>query len=181
MQEIWKDIANYEGRYQVSNLGRVKTQSGIIRRTKRNNRGYVQISLSKNGHDSYFLLHRLVAQSFISNPNNFPQVNHKDEDKSNNMAENLEWCTNAYNRHYGTGICRMASHHDYQELSKINSQKESTGRVNQFDLKRNLIHVWESATAAEKITGHSHGAILRCCRKELNQSCGFVWRFEESA
>ena len=101
--EIWKDIKGYEGLYQVSNLGRVKNKrrNRLLKlRLERN--GYLRVSLYKNSKVSCKFVHRLVAQNFIPNPNNLEYVNHKDEDKSNNDASNLEWCTRRYNNSYGT-------------------------------------------------------------------------------
>ena len=99
--EVWKDIKGYEGTYQVSSYGRVRSKNGI-RKPQRDKYGYYQIGLHKNGNRKFFKVHRLVAQAFIPNINNFPQINHKDEDKSNNKVNNLEWCTNKYNMNYGT-------------------------------------------------------------------------------
>ena len=109
MEEIWKDISGYEGLYQVSNFGNVKSLNW--RRTgkpknlylKAHNRGYLQVELAKNGVKKSFMVHRLVAEAFIKNPNGFPVINHKDEDKANNSVENLEWCDNRYNKTYSSG------------------------------------------------------------------------------
>ena len=109
MKEEWKDIKGYENLYQVSSLGRVKS----LRDNKGNYRekilkpcpnkiGYNYINLCKDGKIKKCLVHRLVAQSFIENLNNYTQVNHKDENKQNNYADNLEWCTPKYNSNYGT-------------------------------------------------------------------------------
>ena len=115
MEEIWKPIG-YEG-YEVSNLGRVKSYkydkiNGKIMNPYKNTKGYLQIDLQLDGRKSEnrvnLSLHRLVAIAFIPNPDNLPQVNHKDEDKTNNCVDNLEWCTNDYNAHYGTHIERVA-------------------------------------------------------------------------
>ena len=108
MNEEWKDIKGYEGRYQVSNLGRVKslnynhTKKEKILKLKPNRKGYFEVFLYKNGERRAFKVHRLVALHFIPNPNNYPQVNHKDENKQSNCVDNLEWCTNKYNMNYGT-------------------------------------------------------------------------------
>lgn len=113
MKEIWKDIKGYENKYQISNLGRVKALD--YRRTKkekildsRNNKGYKAIALWNNGKRRVFLIHRLVANAFIPNPNKFPQINHKDENKLNNSVDNLEWCTQFYNNIYGTRLQRVS-------------------------------------------------------------------------
>lgn len=127
MCEIWKDIVGYEGFYQVSNLGNVRSLDrispnsyGMPRKIKGhpmklhlNTYGYYDIGLSKGVKHGIYKVHRLVAQAFIPNPNNLPQVNHKDENKMNNTVENLEWCTNRYNVVYS------------QERRKNNGTKSS--------------------------------------------------------
>lgn len=124
MEEIWKDIAGYEGLYQVSNLGRVRSldrtiqyfRQGVLNIAHRKGKlmkqnytsdGYFMIYLRKDNIDKYYAVHRLVAQAFIPNPDNLPYVNHKDEVKDNNCVDNLEWCTHTYNCNYGTAIERM--------------------------------------------------------------------------
>lgn len=113
MEEIWKDIKGYEGKYQVSNYGSVKTlnyrRTGTARLLiPKNDKGYLAVGLYKNGKRKMFLIHRLVAEAFIPNPENLPQVNHIDEDKTNNYVENLEWCTQSYNNNYGTRLKRVS-------------------------------------------------------------------------
>ena len=106
-EEIWKDIDGYEGLYKVSNLGRVKSlnylRKGIEKERipNKNNSGYLIVGLHKDGKIKNFLIHRLVAEAFIENVNDLPQVNHKDENKLNNCVENLEWCSAKYNSNYG--------------------------------------------------------------------------------
>lgn len=111
MIEIWKPIANFEN-YEISNYGRVKSLNYNHANQERilvpevTKKGYLRICLSKNNIKYKFRIHRLVAEAFIPNPDNLPQVNHKDEDKINNCVYNLEWCDNKYNNNYGTKIER---------------------------------------------------------------------------
>lgn len=110
--EIWKDIVGYEGKYQVSNYGQVRAlHYRMTDKTRliniRDNKGYCEVALWKNSSRKLYMVHRLVAETFIPNPNCLPQVNHKDENKKNNRVDNLEWCTQAYNNMYGTRIDRV--------------------------------------------------------------------------
>lgn len=111
MAEEWRDVVGFEGYYQVSNLGRVKSLDrvkcdgirmiGRIRKTHKDACGYELVQLRKDGIIKHYSVHRLVATAFIPNPCNLPQVNHKDENRSNNVVGNLEWCTQLYNQRYG--------------------------------------------------------------------------------
>lgn len=99
--EEWKNVIGYEGLYEVSNIGNVRNvrRNTLLRLSK--TKGYIQVYLYKNGVKTGLKVHRLVAEAFIPNPDNLPQVNHKDENKMNNRVENLEWCTAKYNSNYG--------------------------------------------------------------------------------
>lgn len=109
MEEIWKDIKEYEGLYQVSNVGRVKrVATNRVLQPYRNKVGYLLVYLCKNGKRKTHRIHRLVAQSFIQNPENKPEVNHLDENKINNMVSNLEWSTRKENCNYGTRNERLS-------------------------------------------------------------------------
>lgn len=114
MVEVWKEINDYEGLYEVSSLGRVRSLDRYVSYTNGQIHlhkgkvlrpgvcnGYLQVVLCKNGEVKHPLVHRLVAEAFIPNPDNLPQVNHKDENPSNNTIDNLEWCTSLYNINYG--------------------------------------------------------------------------------
>ena len=114
MEEIWKDIKGFEGLYQVSNLGNIKSLDRYMCRSHNEGltikgkiripqlvKGYYQIVLCKDGINFQYKVHRLVAEAFILNPNNYPCINHKDENPVNNKVENLEWCTHKYNNNYG--------------------------------------------------------------------------------
>ena len=120
MKEKWKPIVGYEGLYEVSNMGRVRSLDhvdrlgrvikGKLRKEQKSSNGYRQVCLSKNGQHKIALIHRLVASAFIDNPKRLPEVNHIDENKTNNIASNLEWCTRKYNNQYGTKPMRGERH-----------------------------------------------------------------------
>lgn len=131
-QEIWKDISGYEGLYQVSNLGNVKRLERICNdgrivkektmKTTIANNNYKMVIFEINSVRKGFLVHRLVAQAFIPNPDNLPQINHKDENKLNNCVDNLEWCSAKYNNNYGSKPHKMSMIHKGKTISK--EQKE---------------------------------------------------------
>lgn len=188
--EIWKDIEGYEGLYQVSNLGRVKrVRSGRIRTQKIAKNGYCQVNLSKNNQVNFYLVHRLVANAFIPNPNNLPQVNHKDENKTNNHIENLEWCTQSYNNLWGTGTERQNySRHknDPQGLSwkkalktrDKNNNVNSSKRVCQYSLVGNLITVFNSISETSRKLGINVADISNCCNGKRKTAKGYKFVYE---
>jgi len=107
--ETFLSVPGYEGLYEVSDKGNVKSlRSGKLLKQSSNKDGYKMVSLTKNGKSRGFSVHRLVALTFIPNPQGLPEVNHKDETHDNNVLENLEWCSKAYNRNYGTYRERMS-------------------------------------------------------------------------
>lgn len=170
--ERWKAIRGFEGKYEVSDAGNIRNASGMVMKRKRNNRGYVQACLWKDGVAHYFLLHRIVAEAFIENPDELPQVNHKDEDKENNAADNLEWCTNLYNRRYGTGYQRSCEKHGYKALARLNSK-----RVLQYTTDGKLVAEHPSVMQAQKSTGVGESSIRFCCYGKYKQAGGYVWKY----
>lgn len=173
--EIWKDILEYEGLYQVSNFGKVKslprntTKGGILKLTKDNN-GYLNVILCKNGKIKRFRVHRLVALAFIPNIQNLPIINHKNEIKTDNRVENLEFCTAKHNSNYGTRN---------ERLSKINKGKISPNKkpIIQCTLNGEFIRDWDSATTASRELKLSQGHITLCCQNRKKSAGGFVWRY----
>lgn len=169
-QEIWKDVKGYAGKYQVSNFGRVKSLNynniGKSRIMKPNiyKTGYVSAGLSLNGKEKRFLIHRLVAEAFIPNPDNYPVVNHKDENTQNNRADNLEWCTQKHNINYGTRNQRIAK---VFSIGIIQYSK---------DLKK--VKEFESMADAEKATGINKSHICRCCKGHRNYAGGYLWKYK---
>lgn len=174
MEEIWKDIQGYEGKYQISNLGRVKSlnyhrscKEGFIKMHD-NKHGYLCVSL--NG--KMFGVHRLVSQAFIENPENLPQVNHIDENKYNNCVSNLEWCDSKYNNNYGTHIQRGL-------LTRIiNNRKTAPKKIDQYSLDGKFIKTWNSGTELVKC-GFHQGNICNCCNGQRKTSKGYIWKYHE--
>lgn len=127
MEEEWKDIKGFEGAYLISNKGNVFDARRNCKKAKRQNckTGYVIVDLKLSEKKKTLYVHRLVAEAFIENPNSYPVINHKDEDKTNNCADNLEWCTQKYNVHYGNGIEKNRQAHIGKKMSAETKKKQS--------------------------------------------------------
>lgn len=178
--EIWKDIKGYEGLYQISNTGKVKSLTRYInsksgrkflikektRKTTTTTAGYEYVVLAKKGKNKTLLIHRLVAENFIPNPNNYSCVNHIDENKSNNNVLNLEWCNYEYNN-------------TYKNIHLRRNNNNITRRVIQYDLDMNEIKRWNTITDASKEFNTNIANIIKCCKGERNHCCGFKWRYYE--
>ena len=124
-QELWKWINGYEGVYKVSSYGNIYSfKSNKIMKNSPNTRGYLSVELFNNG-SSRNLVHRLVANAFIPNPNNYPQINHIDENPKNNHMDNLEWCTSKYNMNYGNGAKTRHSKIDYSTENRKRIAREN--------------------------------------------------------
>ena len=124
MDEIWADINGYEGKYQVSTLGRIKSlKKNLIMKPMVATNGYLIACLWKNNKQKKFVIHRLVAQAFIPNPNNYKEINHIDEDKTNNRVENLEWCSHSYNMNYGSIKEKISSANKGKIITQETKQK----------------------------------------------------------
>ena len=189
MEEIWKDIKGYEGLYQISNYGRIYSlKKGIIKRSSLN-RGYVCIRLYKNGKGKPYSVHRLVAKHFIPNPNNYPCVNHKDENPSNNCVSNLEWCTYSYNNTYGSRLERCAkSMKDFKHTEESKKRISNTLKTNHFKKRVQCVttgEVFNSVKeAGEYYSIKSYMHISKCLSGEL-KTCGkhpvtgekLVWKY----
>ena len=182
MKEVWKDIQGYEGLYQISSLGNVKslnynrTGKECILKYGINTNGYLIVVLSKNGKGKTFAIHRLVAQAFIENPENLPCVNHKDENKTNNCVNNLEWCSYEYNNNYGTGLERML------KTKKLRNCKTGGISVLQFTKDGKFIKEFPSIHEAARCTGINQGSICQCCknRKGYLTAGGYIWKYKNN-
>lgn len=161
--ETWKWIDGYEGFYKVSDCGSVKNATGKILKLKKEKNGYLRVHLDKKGKREYFNVHRLVAETFLPNPDNLPQVNHKDEAKTNNHLENLEWCTPSYNINYGTRNKKMVL-----KCSKP---------VKQYSLDGKFLKEWPSAAEIQRQTGFWFTAISQCCLGKRKSAYHFKWSF----
>ena len=182
MKEIWKDIKDYEGLYQVSNLSRVKslnynhTGKEKILKPGTYKSGYLYVVLYKNNKRKHFSIHRLVAEAFLEIPEDikqyigtvYLQVNHKDENKQNNNVENLEFCDIKYNSNFGTRNERIAAKNTNGKLSKP---------VLQYDLEGNFIKEWRSTRECER-NGFSQGAGAACCQGKLKKYKGFIFKYK---
>lgn len=177
MKEIWKDIVGYEGLYQVSSKGNVKSfkyKTPRILKYHNDELGYARLILRKNNKSIGCSVHKLVAEAFIPNPNNLPVVNHKDENPRNNDVSNLEWCTHEYNNNYGTKIERTIMNTDYEALADKNSIA-----VLQYDIEGNLIKEWKSANECKRVLGYDNSHIAKCCRGKQKTAYGFIWKYGE--
>lgn len=168
----WIDIEGFEGKYQIN-------RNGVVRALWRSNQygrsyrkhilrqvvgrdGYCRVYLTKNGKTRCYLVHRLVAQAFIPNPNNFPQINHKSEVKTENTAENLEWCDGKYNMRYGTRLERWR-----KQVSKPIKQMTKDGKT---------VAIWDSAADVNKKIGYDASSIRAVVRGKRKSAYGYVWK-----
>ena len=177
--EEWRDVVGYEGLYQVSNLGRVKSLSRGTNKNQHTNNtrimkqhiassGYLSLCFEVDTKKEFLSIHRLVANAFLPNPNNLPCVNHKDENKLNNKVDNLEFCTYKYNSNYGTIKER-----------KLKTQRENSKystRVFQYDLGGQLLKEWNSIYDIFD-TMSKRRLIYECCIRKRGSGYGYQWRF----
>lgn len=173
--EQWKNIEWYEGLYKVSSYGRVKSLSDRwgkerILKPKKDKNGYLVVGFHKDGACKTYKIHRLVAQTFIENPNNLPQVNHKDENKENNCVENLEWCNVKYNTNYGTRTERVAN--------KNTNHPSTSKQVYQYSLKGELIKIWQSISECGR-NGFCETSVSDCCKGKNKTHKGYIWKYEQ--
>lgn len=167
MIEEWKDIEGYEGLYQVSNLGRVKRSKGKYMKSERilmlfiNTPGYLQVMLCKNNKCKKFTVHRLVANAFIPNPENKPQVNHIDEDKTNIKVSNLEWVTAKENVNHGT------------------RNERSSKKIKAIDIANGEWNDYKSISECARELGLHQSSISMCLKGKRKTSGGYTFKYKE--
>lgn len=177
IKEVWKDVVGHEGRYMVSNLGRVKSMNYLghsgerVLKTTRHHTGYMVISLGKKPKKMY-LVHILVATAFIENPYGKRYVNHIDGNKENNTVENLEWVTSAENVHHAI---RTGLRDPHNVPRKYGADHYSSKPVYQFDLYGNLIKKWDSQSDAARFYRKKGNSINLPVDKQSHTRYGFVW------
>lgn len=187
-EEKWLPVVGYEDLYEVSNFGRIRSMTRILSKRNRwgktinytikskqiatsyNNKGYKIVHLYKNKKFKSFLLHRLVAKSFVPNPNNLAEINHKDENKENNNADNLEWCTRKENNNYG-----IQSKEGRRKTSKFRMKK-----VCQYNKEGILINVYDGIRIAEEMTNINNQNICKCCKGKAKTAGGYFWKYYDN-
>lgn len=206
MSDVWKDIPGFEGRYQVSNAGQVRSvprdvnnHTGVIHlkgkilKQRPDFKGYMRIDLNDNfGRHKYLGVHRLVAMAFIPNPENKPQINHIDGIKNHNFVENLEWVTNQENHDHAVLNGLYPSQHQLREKRRNEKENKETSKgmpgkkpktVLQIDpISKEIIGKYQSiADAARAVGCKSPSNIGECCRSAYGRKtiCGYEWKFRE--
>ncbi len=189
--EIWKPIKGFEGLYDVSSFGRIRScarvilcnnryvvshKERILRQSYNRQNGYYSVSIGRNHYFRSFYVHRLVAGAFLLNPNNHNEVNHKDENKGNNRADNLEWCDRRHNLTYGS--------HNERCLETKRQRKVGIypKYIAQYTLGGEFVALYPSSQEAARAIGKPNsGSCLRSCARGLvKQSQGYIWRYSDS-
>jgi len=180
MLEVWKDIPNYEGLYQVSNMGNVKSlyfnKEKVLKKLE-NNRGYLYCNLTKNGIKRKFYIHRLVGITFVNNLENKPFINHIDCNPKNNHVENLEWCTPQENTDYMKKLGRNKRTNIWNERRNKSNEKykkpvirfnKYNGEIKKYDFMNQVVE-----------DGFKPGDVCKCCKNKRKTAGGYMWRYVE--
>jgi len=194
--EKWKDVKNYEDYHQISNLGRIRSKKRIIynengtinrkmnekflkTRSDVHTKFYHTVTLNIKNKKKTFYLHRLVGEAFVDNPNNLPQINHKDGNKSNNRYDNLEWATQEDNMAHAvdTGLLKAR-----KNFKNVYQESDSKGRflskqISQYDKDMNFIRTFNGPKEASEITGFSRQSIADCARGRYKTCGGYIWKY----
>jgi hypothetical protein len=184
LYEVWKDIPNYEGLYQISNRGKVKSfcrKNTIILKGEIDRNGYERVILCKGKQHKSWTIHRLVGLTFLSNPHNYPQINHKDENKLNNNVDNLEWCTASYNNSYNDRMKRIGKKSSITKKGKHFSPRTEFKKGDNVKKVRcvELNKIYNSIKEASEELHIPNGNIVNVCKKKkYNKSAGgYKWEY----
>lgn len=185
--EVWKDIPGYEGYYQVSNMGRVKsfnyrnTKKTSILKQSINQDGYLRLTLKKDYKSKGFLVHRLVGFAFIPNPENKETINHKNEIKTDNRVENLEWMTRAENNNYGTHnerVHKKCREKNVYLIGALASKEVRKRNILQFDLRHNFIREYDCIEDVKKYK-FDPAHVCKCAQGQRKTHGGYIWKYKE--
>lgn len=200
--EIWKDIPGYEGLYQASTLGRIRSLDrvievkidGMVQKRSilgtilcggHNGHGYLFVYLCRNGKAKRYYIHRIIAKTFIPNPQNYPYINHKDENPGNNCVDNLEWCTQKYNANYGSHIEKVRAYmlsdkNPNRGKPRPEKFKEKVRKpILQLDRDGNVIREWDSARTAGTVLGIFPQVITAVCKGRCLSYKNFIWKYKD--
>lgn len=189
MQEIWKDIKGFEGCYQVSNLGNVRsltrkvntfngmrTTKGKVLKPLKTNANYFKVDLKQNQKHNYASIHRLVAKAFIPNTNNYPCINHKDNNPANNRVDNLEWCTQSYNVQYAY---KYGNAKPTSGCFKKGNIPHNRRKINQYTKNNEFIRTFISIKEAASSVSTVPSNINQCLSGNTKTAKGFIWRYAD--
>lgn len=187
MNTVFKDIPNYQGKYQISNKGEVLSlnykgskNNPRVLVPKKNNNGYLWVELSKDGIKKPFLIHRLVAQVFLPNPYKLPQVNHKDENKENNTVDNLEWCTHKYNNLYSRLLHPERSAKNIKRKPPTRQNTKHSKMLLKIDLSTGeIVEKCGKLSIYCKEHNLNNWSIIQCCKGKRNKAYGYYWQFSD--
>ena len=181
VNEIWRDIEGYEGLYQISNLGNVKslnynkTGKEKILKNGKDRGGYLQVNLWKNGNGKNYLIHRLVAEAFLPNSDNKPEIDHINTNKTDNRICNLRWCTHKENSNNSLTIDKMSKNAHFK--NKFGIEHPNSKPIIQFTLDGKLVRKWDSAMDAHRELGINRNCICQCCKGKYKTANGYIWRY----
>ena len=188
MQEVWKSIEGYEGKYEISSLGRVKSLTDkngkkreLILKPRVSKNGYLYLNLWESSKGRAKKIHRLVAEAFLPNPENLPVVNHLNCVKTDNRVENLEWTTHSGNALHASqnGRLRDQTGEKNHMFGRHGKDHHSSKTLIQKDLDGNIIRVWDNAVIAGETLGYYHGCLQACARGAKKTAYGYLWEYAE--
>lgn len=180
-EEIWKDVKGYEGLYQISNYGRVKNKkTDYILKPALGSWGYEFVQLCDKGRETSKCIHRMVAESFLDNPDNLPQVNHIDGNKRNNHIDNLEWvsCSQNIKHAFNTGLKKKKMGKENPLYGRCGIESTRHREVNKYDLEGNFIESYISIREASKKNNINASNISSVCSGRKKMAGNYIWKYK---